>query len=48
MDMTNIFELTKSQIIIVIVLNMPTRAKSTYSGRVAVLTATLNPTKRIE
>ena len=47
-DITSIFDITKIQIRIVIVLKIPTRAKSKYSGIFAVLTAKENPTKRIE
>ena len=46
-DTTNIFIAITNQIKIVIVLKMPTKAKSIYSGSPAVLTATENPIKRI-
>ena len=46
-ETTSTFITMTSQIKIVIVLKIPTNAKSRYSGSPAVLTATENPIKRM-
>ncbi len=46
--MTNIFDTTNSQIIIVTVFNSPMKPNSMYAGRCMVLIDSINPTNNIE